>query len=271
LTADGTLKIADFGLAKQLDSAESLTHSGAVMGTPGYMAPEQAGGKKKSIGPATDVYALGAILYRLVTGKPPFRGETALETLMQVVSEDPVPPRRIRPEVPAELEAVCLKCLRKEPGERYASAEMLARDLGRFREAAPVNAALVTGYGPEQTDHRSHPIGVTNAGSSNTQRNLAVGSPRKAIWVCKALLAAVGLLAVGVLSLKGARLLWTEVGHFFIRSQFTFPVLLVLCVITLSGFFLWLANLNGIFKWRWSVFTGTVLIELCFGFYGIVA
>jgi serine/threonine-protein kinase len=132
LTADGTPKITDFGLARHLEGAAGLTHSGNPVGTPSYMAPEQAEGRSRDVGPAADTYALGAILYELLTGRPPFRAETAAETLRQVVSQDLVPPSRLNAKVPRDLETVCLKCLRKEPHLRYASAAALAEDLRRF-------------------------------------------------------------------------------------------------------------------------------------------
>jgi serine/threonine protein kinase len=106
LAADGTPKVTDFGLAKSLDE-EGHTQTGEIMGTPSYMAPEQAGGDKRQIGPTTDVYALGAILYELLTGRPPFRGPTPLDTILQVVSDEPVPPRRLQPKAPCDLERVC--------------------------------------------------------------------------------------------------------------------------------------------------------------------
>jgi serine/threonine protein kinase len=133
LTATGHPKIADFGLAKHLDVDQTLTPSTAVMGTASYMAPEQAEGHTGAVGPLTDVYALGAILYETLTGKPPFKAATRELTIIQVLTEEPVPPTQCRPEVPAELEAVCLKCLEKERWQRYASAEALAEDLRRFR------------------------------------------------------------------------------------------------------------------------------------------
>jgi serine/threonine-protein kinase len=142
LSADGTPKVSDFGLAKKLDEA-GQTRTGAVVGTPSYMAPEQAAGKSKTVGPAADVYALGAILYECLTGRPPFKAASDWETVVQVLSAEPVPPRRLSPKVPRDLETVCLKCLRKEPDRRYASAAELADDLGRFLRGEPVLARPV--------------------------------------------------------------------------------------------------------------------------------
>jgi serine/threonine-protein kinase len=133
-------KIADFGLARHLDTESALTLHGARVGTPSYMAPEQALGKTHAVGPAVDIYALGAILYEVLTGRPPFRGETAAETELQVVHQEPVPPSRLNPRVPRDLETICLKCLHKEPERRYASAADLADDLRRFLEGRPIQA-----------------------------------------------------------------------------------------------------------------------------------
>jgi hypothetical protein len=129
---DGTLKLTDFGLAKEFEMSSGLTPSGAVMGTPSYMAPEQAEGKVKELGPATDVYGLGAILYELLTGRPPFRGVNMVDTLEQVKWSDPAPPSRLVPRLPRDLATICLKCLAKAPGRRYATASELADDLRRW-------------------------------------------------------------------------------------------------------------------------------------------
>ncbi len=136
-------KIADFGLAKCLDADRGQTETGAILGTPSYMAPEQAAGQARTAGPAVDVYALGAILYECLTGRPPFRAATPLETLEQVRSAEPVAPSRLQPKVPRDLETVCLKCLQKEAGKRYASAAALADDLRAFREGRPIQARPV--------------------------------------------------------------------------------------------------------------------------------
>jgi tetratricopeptide (TPR) repeat protein len=135
-------KITDFGLAKRLDAA-GHTETGATLGTPAYMAPEQALARSREVGPAADIYALGAILYEMLTGRPPFRGASDIETLEQVRSQEPVPPRRLQPRLPRDLETVCLKCLQKEPRQRYPSAAALAADLERWLSGKPVHSRPV--------------------------------------------------------------------------------------------------------------------------------
>jgi WD40 repeat protein len=149
LTPEGAPKIADFGLAKLLEGeTSSLASTGEwIQGTPCYMAPEQANprGAGRQIGPAADVYALGAILYEMVTGQPPFRSQTPLETALQVLHTEPTPPRHFQPDVPRDLETICLKCLAKEPARRFASALELAEDLRRFQAGEPIKARPVSG------------------------------------------------------------------------------------------------------------------------------
>jgi len=144
IDAQGEPYLTDFGLAKVIERASSLTHTAAVLGTPSYMAPEQASGKAKQVTTAADIYSLGAVLYELLTGRPPFIGETPLETLDLVRESQPTPPRSIQPNVDRDLETICLKCLRKEPERRYGSAEALAEDLERWLEGKPVLARPVT-------------------------------------------------------------------------------------------------------------------------------
>lgn len=140
MTADGTPKIADFGLARQTDSDSGQTQSGAVMGSPSYMAPEQASGRSREAGPGVDIWALGAILYECLAGRPPFRGDSVVETLELVRSADPVPPSKIHPKVPVDLETICLKALAKDPARRFATAGELADDLLRFLNDEPILA-----------------------------------------------------------------------------------------------------------------------------------
>ena len=159
LAADGTPKITDFGVAKFLDSQEVQTATGSIVGTPCYMAPEQAAGHVASAGAACDVYALGAILYEMLTGRPPFRAQSLLETLRQVAEEDPLPPERLQAGIPRDAATICLKCLRKEPLRRYAGAAALADDLHRFQVGEPIlrgrpDRGSGLGNGPAPPFHR---------------------------------------------------------------------------------------------------------------------
>jgi tetratricopeptide (TPR) repeat protein/predicted Ser/Thr protein kinase len=142
LTADGTPKITDFGLVKRLDMP-GQTQGGALVGTPSYMPPEQTGAGGGPVGPAADVYALGAILYELLSGRPPFKATTVMDTVLQVLREEPVPVRRLQPKTPRDIETICHKCLEKEPRKRYPSAAALAEDLRRFQDGEPVRARPV--------------------------------------------------------------------------------------------------------------------------------
>ncbi|MGO9110215.1 MAG: protein kinase domain-containing protein [Thermoguttaceae bacterium] len=137
---NGRPRITDFGLAKRVDSGSDLTATGQVLGTPSYMAPEQAAGQIRAIGPATDVYALGALLYSALTGRPPFQAATALETMQQVLDREPVALRQINAAVPRDLETICLECLEKSPGKRYATAAALGEDLDRYLNDRPIQA-----------------------------------------------------------------------------------------------------------------------------------
>jgi tetratricopeptide (TPR) repeat protein/tRNA A-37 threonylcarbamoyl transferase component Bud32 len=181
MTADGTPKVADFGLARRLEGDGLSTSVGRVMGTPPYMAPEQARGDTKAISAASDVYALGALLYEMLTGRPPFQAASVWDTIRQVLTTEAVPPRRLQPKVPADLETICLKCLEKEPAKRYASAQALAEDLGRYGRGEPI---------------RARPSGLVERAWKWARRRPAVA----------ALLAALLLVVVG--SLVGLTTLW---------------------------------------------------------------
>jgi serine/threonine-protein kinase len=176
LTADGTPKISDFGLARRLGGQDVLTRTGAALGTPSYMAPEQARGQAAAIGPAVDVYALGAILYELITGRPPFRAESEAETIRQVMDQEPVPPSRLNRTVPRDLETICLKCLHKEPERRYASAAALADDLNCFLDGRSIRARPL-GWGARLWRWiRRNPVAASQAGAALTLAGLTLGS-----------------------------------------------------------------------------------------------
>jgi tetratricopeptide (TPR) repeat protein/tRNA A-37 threonylcarbamoyl transferase component Bud32 len=180
LTADGTPKVADFGLARHFDGKPGLTLSDIRMGTPSYMAPEQMIGKAGTIGPAADIYALGAILYEMLTGRPPFRGETASETERQVIAEEPVPPGRLNPKVPRDLETICLKCLHKDPPRRYPDAGALVEDVRRFLEGRPIRARRISPLERAWRWCRRNPAGAALAMMALVLAGLSVGG---ALWV----------------------------------------------------------------------------------------
>ena len=159
----GIPRITDFGLAKQVNQESSLTTEGAVMGSPSYMPPEQAAGRQDLVGPASDVYSLGAILYELLTGQPPFRGKTAMETVRQVIDNDPAPPSKLNSKLPSDLETICLKCLEKKPDHRYSSARMLAEELGRFLNHEPIWARPASSFRKAGAWIQRHPWMITAA------------------------------------------------------------------------------------------------------------
>ncbi len=159
----GIPKITDFGLAKHLD-IQSQTRTGAILGTPSYMAPEQAESRAHAIGPATDVYGLGAILYEMLTGRPPFESESSITTIRKLLAQDPLPPSHLQLKVPRDLETICLKCLEKDPARRYHSAEDLAEDLYRFLSDQPIEARPTGWWRRSVKWMRRHPTKTTVAG-----------------------------------------------------------------------------------------------------------
>jgi WD40 repeat protein/tetratricopeptide (TPR) repeat protein len=185
LTSGGTPKVGDFGLARF--GRPELTATGAIMGTPSYMAPEQARGDNAAVGPAADVWALGAILYELLTGRPPFRGLGALDTLKQVAEDEPVPPARLQPGVPRDLNVICLKCLEKSPARRYGSAGELKEDLERFLDGRPTRARPVSPLERSRRWCRRNPVvagllaavAVVVAAGTGTSWYLAVDAMRE--------------------------------------------------------------------------------------------
>jgi WD40 repeat protein len=161
--AAGQAHLTDFGLAKETAGAKELTISGTLLGTPSYMPPEQAAGGSQKIGPASDVYSLGAVFYELLTGRPPFRGQTVLQTLKQVMDSEPLAPRLLNPEIGRDLETICLKCLQKSAARRYGSAGALAQDLRRTQRGEPIAARPLSTAGKLWRWTRRHPIPVSLA------------------------------------------------------------------------------------------------------------
>ncbi len=175
-TTGGVPKISDFGLAKRMESDSRQTESGAIMGSPSYMAPEQARGHTKNVGPAADVYALGAILYEMLTGRPPFKGETPIETVHQVIDDEPVPPSRLVPRLSADLETISLKCLNKEAHKRYGSAQALADDLERYIEGKPIKARPTPFWERGAKWSRRRPVKALSLFLGTAAALLAIGS-----------------------------------------------------------------------------------------------
>jgi serine/threonine-protein kinase len=182
VTGDGTLKVTDFGLAREIESEPDFTLTGTRIGTPSYMAPEQALGKASAMGPLIDVYALGAILYEALTGRPPFKAETAAETERQVISEEPVAPSRLNSRVPRDLETICLKCLQKDRQRRYVSAAALAGDLQRFAEGRPIEARPVGWGGRLWRWSRRKPAAAALVATALAFVGLALGG---AMWIAR--------------------------------------------------------------------------------------
>ena len=163
IDADGTPHLTDFGLAKRMDGASSITQTGAVLGSPSYMAPEQAQGRADRIAPHTDVYALGAMLYELLTGRAPFRGDSPAETMMRVINDEPAAPSKRHADVPHDLETICLKCLEKEPSRRYATARDFAEDVRRFLRHEPILARPASALRKAESWLRRHPALLAGA------------------------------------------------------------------------------------------------------------
>ena len=183
LDLHGNPRVTDFGLAKKVQGDSGLTGSGQIMGTPSYMPPEQAGGKRGEVGPTADVYALGATLYALITGRPPFQAASATDTILQLISEEPVPPRRLDPSLKRDLETICLKCLEKDPARRYPSAAALGDDLRRFLAGEPVMARPVGRVERAWRWSRRNPLAATLftlVGALTAGGTLAI----TAFWLC---------------------------------------------------------------------------------------
>ncbi|MEZ6134982.1 MAG: serine/threonine-protein kinase [Pirellulaceae bacterium] len=183
LMHDGTPKVTDFGLVKRLESDSGQTRTGTIMGTPSFMAPEQARGERE-IGPAADTYALGAILYTMLTGRPVFMGPSALDTVMMVIHNEPIPPTRLLPKLPRDIEIICLKCLQKEPGKRYASAGALAEDLRRFQAGEPIQARAVgTAERVWRWARRNPKLATLSTAASLLAVVLMIGGPTAAVLI----------------------------------------------------------------------------------------
>ncbi|TWT57509.1 Serine/threonine-protein kinase PknB [Thalassoglobus neptunius] len=158
VTNDGIVKVMDFGLAKPLGTSGDRTRTGEIIGTPSYMAPEQASGVVKQLGPECDVYAIGALIYEMLTGRPPFQTSELMQTIMLVMTTDPVPPRKLQPRVPTDLETICLKCLQKQTRKRYSSALELSEDLERYLNSEPIRARKTPLWEQGYKWSRRHPV-----------------------------------------------------------------------------------------------------------------
>ena len=202
--------ITDFGLAKRIGADSGCTRTGAVMGTPSYMAPEQAAGKTKELGPPCDIYGVGAVLYELLTGRPPFRSETPVDTIMHVLEHEPVPPRLLNHKVDRDLETICLKCLQKDPKLRYTNAHALAEDLNRYLNGESISARSFNMIDrlTRTLDRSQYDVEFQNWGSMLMWFSVMVftaqlatfavvqaAGPRWLIWICRTLeFACIGLV-----------------------------------------------------------------------------
>jgi predicted Ser/Thr protein kinase len=206
----GRPRITDFGLARRLEVDSRLTATGQVLGTPSYMAPEQAMGEA-SCGPGIDIHALGGILYFLLTGQPPFEGSTLMLTLCKVVKESPVPPRQLNPAVPAELEAICLKCLEKQPAKRFASAGQLAQALQAWAGKAPPEPTATQPLSARLKAAASRGDGLAPTQAIDVPATTALARPRT-LWPCVAGGAVLASLAVAVVLWGQAHSWWARAG-----------------------------------------------------------
>lgn len=182
LALDGAPKITDFGLARQTDREATLTAAGFQFGTPSYMSPEQARGEPAAQSSSVDIYSLGSILYEALTGRPPFRGENAIETVRQVLEDEPAPPSRLNPRTPRDLETICLKCLHKDPVRRYTTAAELASDLNRFLRGEPIHARRTSRIERSAKWARRHPGVTVAAVSMSALLATAVVVTERSLW-----------------------------------------------------------------------------------------
>ena len=264
----GQPRITDFGLAKRLDRGEQLTVSGAVLGTPDYMSPEQAAGRQDMSGPASDVFSLGAMLYAMITGRVPFRGANLAELLSHILQDEPERPSRLNPRVPPDLETICLKCLEKRPDRRYASADALAKDLGRFLDHEAISARPVG---------RSRQVSRWFVGHPQLLAALASGVLLGLVWLVYGLWTENRILAWEkdhsptvkpasyLLGSEGQALLWT-VSLLSIMSALQRLLNRKIRQRVLTGRFIapWMLNavgLAGVVGIAWSVYLGAAGIE----------
>lgn len=192
IDSDGQPKVTDFGLAKKTEVANDLTASGQVLGTPSYMPPEQALGQSEGVGPSADIYSLGAILYALLTGRAPFQSDNVIDTLRQVIEQDPVPPRRLNSVIHPDLETICLKCLCKQPEKRYQSAADLQDELQRFLSGEPILAKAST------------VLSRTWSTMVAETRHTEVMAMWSQVWWCHALLVLILFSGTGLFQFTGA-------------------------------------------------------------------